>query len=508
MKTYIVPIILSFLIIAGCSSTKSTADYDDVYYSPKNEEVVQTDQSTNPDYYVQSENPSATMDDYEAGDYVSYQDEPVSADSESVQSPDGTTNITNNYYSGSPYDYSYAARLSRFYSPYMGFGYYSPCYVGYYYDPWYDPYWYSPSFYFGMNWGWGSFGWGYPYYSYPYYGYGYPYNNYWYGYNSGYWNGYWNGYYAGNYYDYGPGNNYYYGHRESRGGGGNSPVTVASRYGVTPLISRAGNYETGSRGYKNGTIRHESENGAARNSAISAGNQTRTVESAKQNTSMQKQNGNVLTKNQSNSLDRSNSIVSDTKVNKNEVLNKPQNEAGKTIQSQSKPRYIYTKPAGNNNQFSQGKTVIHEGTSREYNKPAQTQRYSKPAQYSNGNDFSTRKRESNTQVYSKPQSNYNNSYTKPSRYNTGTRYSQPSNSSRSTYSPPSRSNSRSYSQPSRTTRSYSPPSNNSRSYSTPSRSSSRSYSTPSRSSGSSPSRSSSGSSGGSRSSSSSRGGRR
>ena len=100
------------------------------------------------------------MEDYEAGEYVSYE-------GETIENPDGTATVTNNYYGEGGYDdyydYSYSARINRFYNPYAGFNYYSPCYVGFYYDPWYNPYWYRPSLYFGLSWGWGSFGWGYQY---------------------------------------------------------------------------------------------------------------------------------------------------------------------------------------------------------------------------------------------------------------------------------------------------------------------------------------------------------
>lgn len=217
MKSYLIPTVLSILILAGCSTTKSTSDYDDIYATSSNKETTQPEEQTaEPDYFVQNEEVADdyVSEDYAAGDYVAYEEEPVY--SETSEDPNGNTYITNNYYGSSAYDYSYAARINRFYSPYAGFGYYSPYYVGFYYDPWYNPYWYSPSFYFGLSWGWGSIGWGYPYYSY------YPYNNYWYGYNNGYWNGYYDGYYGSGYYpDYGY--NGYYGHRSNRSGGTYTP---------------------------------------------------------------------------------------------------------------------------------------------------------------------------------------------------------------------------------------------------------------------------------------------
>jgi PBP1b-binding outer membrane lipoprotein LpoB len=125
MKSYIVPTVLSILILAGCSSTKSTADYDDVYYSAKKKkDNKQTEVTAEPDYYVQSDAAASNsnIENYDAGDYVSYEDQPAYTETETLQNPDGTTNITNNYYGGSPYDYydySYSAMINRFYSPYI-----------------------------------------------------------------------------------------------------------------------------------------------------------------------------------------------------------------------------------------------------------------------------------------------------------------------------------------------------------------------------------------------------
>lgn len=170
MKTYILQTIVSVLILAGCSSTKNTADYDDVYYSTRAEKQQTKQQNqkemstTDPDYYTESEDVSTDyyIEDYEAGEYATYEQEPYYSEDETVETPEGTNYITNNYYGSGYDDYSYASRINRFYSPYSGFGYYSPCYAGFYYSPWYyDPYWYMPSFYFGMSWGWGRYGWAY-----------------------------------------------------------------------------------------------------------------------------------------------------------------------------------------------------------------------------------------------------------------------------------------------------------------------------------------------------------
>ncbi|MCB2219898.1 MAG: hypothetical protein KQI35_05835 [Bacteroidetes bacterium] len=483
MKSYLVPTVLSILILAGCSSTKKAADYDDVYASTKKDKNT-GEQTADPDYYVQNENATAdySVEDYEAGDYVSYEEEPVYSETETVENPDGSTYITNNYYGSSPYDYydySYAARINRFYSPYAGFGYYSPYYTGFYYDPWYNPYWYSPSLYFGFSWGWGSIGWGYPYYSYyPYY----PYNSYWYGYNNGYWNGYWNGYYnGGGYYNDYYGYNGYYGHRSSRSGGSSTPVAANSRSRSITPVNRASTYLTMQRNNDNNGISAKSkENG--RSNALVVDPSTRSEQTAQ-------------TRNAAG------------------TMTKPQNDVSKRTQTTSASRYTYKKPAESGKtrtEYRPGET-INTRSKQTSSRTQPSQRYAKPSgtttERSLGN--TQQSRSSNTQVYSRPKSNYNNSYSKPSTY-TNRKNVQPSNNNSQRYSQPARSNTntRSYSQPSRSnTRSYSTPSrsSNSRSYSTPSRSSSSrsSYSAPSRSSSS-----GSSSGGGSRSSSSSRGGRR
>ncbi len=231
MKTYAILAIFSiFLILAGCSSTKSAAEYDDVYYSATKDKSAPDKnemQTATPDYYTSDNtNSDHNIGDYETGDNAAYDNQSVNSENGSGGNPDGAANITNNYYGGSGYDdyydYSYASRINRFYGPSIGFNYYSPYYTGYYYDPWYwNSYSYMPSFYFGLSWGWGSFGYGYPYYYSPYYySYYYPYYDYGYGY--------YGGYYGCNYYPY-VDNGYYYGHRPTRGGS-NSPITGRNSY--------------------------------------------------------------------------------------------------------------------------------------------------------------------------------------------------------------------------------------------------------------------------------------
>jgi hypothetical protein len=507
MKTYILLSALALFILAGCSTTRNTSDYDDVYVSTKDgkkQKGSQEMKTSDPDYYVQNEPipEDYTIDDYESGEYVSYEDEPVYSESETIENPDGTTYITNNYYGAGGYsdyyDYSYSARINRFYYPYAGFNYYSPCYVGFYYDPWYDPYWYSPSFYFGMSWGWGSFGWGYPYYGYPYYY--YPYNNYWYGYN----NGYWDGYYASQYYDNGY-NSYYYGPRSSRGST-NSPYGSSASNGSDAQGSVA-TYSDRNRPLLIGGVVSK----PATSSPTSGG---------------RGDNANIVSDNRSNAGTRQ--VISKPAVEGNsrsESLNAARNVAGASAitgnsssleanrqtsagetrpnSQESKPRYSYKKPEASQSSVRPGYKPGEVIDSRTRTQPQQ--KYSKPDAFNSDRSVS-RSSGSESQrstLYSKPKSGSTESYSRPSQFDNNNRSAQPSRSSGTNrYSQPSRSNTESYSQPSRSNSNYSRPTNegNSRSsYSRPSSSGSGSgvsRSSSGTSSYSAPSRSSSGTSGG------------
>jgi len=516
---------LSIIILTGCSTSKSTTDYDDVYSTAKKKDMVSTSvkdqtQVATPDYYQESsENVSGiNSEDYETGENVAYGDEPYMTTTETVTTPEGTNYITNNYYEGygpdDYYDYSYAARIDRYYSPYMGYNYYAPCYTGYYYDPWYwDSYWYMPSMYFGYSWGWGGMYWGYPYY-YSYY----PYNDYWYGYNDGYWNGYWDGYYGYGYNDYY--GNYYYGHRSTSSGsnGSNSIVSKDNPGSVqkvsspnyfertTPLL--ADNFSKG-RSSTNSDGGGRSSTNAISNQNVLVANPQNINPTSGRDAEQISSNGKQepIGRNSTNTNDGNGIIVQDKNTSQNIVQDKQR-------ESNTSARYTYKKPAENSNSskdaYKPGQTIESNNGSRP------SQKYSKPVDHSssagnvNSGQQGTTSGSQNRQTYSRPQSNDNNSYSKPSGYNSDSqRNSQPSRSSSNTYSQPSRSSSNS--QPSNSSRSYSQPSrsSNSGSYSSPSRSSSSgSYSSPSRSSSSSGSSSSRSSSGGSSSGGSSRGGRK
>lgn len=235
--------IASLIFIAGCSSTKSTTSVpDDVYYAAGDRsgdpQPATAVTPTNPSDYSRDDS------NYNPDQNTNYnQDNSSQAPSSTEQYSDekGNTYVTNNYYNEDDYyDYQYSARLKRFYSPAIGYGYYDPFYTNsYWYD--YNPYNYGVSIYLGYNW-WAPsycyydpfwYGPVYPHIHNHYFGYYdswyspygyYGYNNYWngynHGYNDGYWNGYYNGYYASTYnnpyyYNSYDGNVTYYGPRGS-----------------------------------------------------------------------------------------------------------------------------------------------------------------------------------------------------------------------------------------------------------------------------------------------------
>ena len=153
----------SFLVlvlgIAACSSVigqKSSSEYDDVYYIPSDKKSVQSSDKTEvapsstvspqkqevSDYekYINSlSNQSAKSKQIQPQineDSLEYAEDPNYAGSEYAEK-DGSTYVTNNYYSN-PNDYYYASQIRRFYDPFYSAGYY---------DPWYsDPYFYGGGF--------------------------------------------------------------------------------------------------------------------------------------------------------------------------------------------------------------------------------------------------------------------------------------------------------------------------------------------------------------------------
>jgi hypothetical protein len=518
MKTYLIISALSLLILAGCSTTKTTADYDDVYSGSKSIKEEPTNNmagnnTVSPDYSEQNNPADYYVEDFETGENAAFKDEPYLTTTETTTSPEGTSNITNNYYDGygydDYYDYSYASRINRFYSPYMGYNYYAPYYTGFYYDPWYYDSWYGPYFSFGYNWGYGSMYWGYPYYSYYY-----PYNSYWYGYNNGFWDGYYYGNYGNDYYG---SNNYYYGHRPTRSGsnGPNSNVsrteqqnnlaTLHPNYFERTKPELSGDFSKGSRSSEKdveipGRISSNSINNNP-GGAISEPDVVNTKVNEQPVSNSANRQSEIKGNSSENNSQRSIVISDEKKIPQNDISNPKQKEQG------SNQRYTYKKPESS----TQSKSDYKPGETIKISDQRPTQKYSKPSGHSSSDNTGRSQQGSttgskNTQTYSRPQSTQNDSYSRPAKYNTdNSRNNQPSRQSSDSYSKPAPSENKSYSQPSRSSGTYNQPSrsNSSKSYSAPSNSgSSKSYSSPSRSSNSgsssSPSRSSSGSSGSSR----------
>lgn len=200
----------SFFLSVFLASLFVSAQDDGVYYSPKHDAAVAEEKK--PD--------TPGREYYDNEIYSDYYDDDSYPKSQTRKDSNGNTYITNNYY-GDYYESDYSARLKRFYSPYRGFSYYSPCYIGYYYDP---CYYYTPGWNWSVSFGWG---WGYssiygyydpwyfnyhPWYSfYPWHGWHHR-HGYWHGYYHGYWDGYYDGYYGYPGYSYGY-YNYHYGPR-------------------------------------------------------------------------------------------------------------------------------------------------------------------------------------------------------------------------------------------------------------------------------------------------------
>lgn len=217
MKTNLFVAAASIIIVfASCSSTKQTSSgtSDDLY--------VNKTPSAEPTY-TPAPAPDQSQTEYSGQDMGGNSEQknsnPDYSNSDQYQDANGTTYVTNNYYNNN--DGWYSSQLNHWYSPYVGFSYFSPYYGGISY---YDPFYYSPGFSisFGIGFGWGSYYNYYnPYYS-PWYGYGYGYYpwygpGYGYGYNNGCWNNYGYGYcgYGDGGYNY---SNSYYGYHGSSSG--------------------------------------------------------------------------------------------------------------------------------------------------------------------------------------------------------------------------------------------------------------------------------------------------
>lgn len=233
MKARFLITALAALMFTSCSTGFFvTSGYDDIYYTPGDEEVVVVEhkgKSSPDDRYVAIDNyqsnASGTREMVIDDDTLYYDD---------YSGSEPTQYIENNYYNDY-WDSPYYTRIYRFHRPYYGISYYSPFY-DYWYDPFYFDYW--PGSYYSWNYGfynpwyyrsWYSNPWYYrPYYMYDYYSpyyYGSYYSPYYYG-----------GYYGNRNYSYGglrhdPVEGRRRGMVTNRGTGGSRPVASATDIG-------------------------------------------------------------------------------------------------------------------------------------------------------------------------------------------------------------------------------------------------------------------------------------
>lgn len=303
MKTLLnIGIILFLASLTACSTTYSGSSqtYDDIYYSPNNDPVKVAEkkvdseidsyqspqyENSNSDTYSNEDKESEGSQNYNNNsnyDYYQkeYSDEITTEPQYNPTIQNGNTQNSRRSYDDY-YDYEYAARLRRFHSPYVGAGYYDDFYTNrYYYDntpPYYaasiyggssiyDPYPYSGvsigyssyvgwgvSFGFGFGWGFSSyyppFYYGSPfYYSYynPYRFYGYysPFAyNYYHGYHHGFQHGYHHGYHDG-----------YYGSDSYSSSYRNISGPRSGRAGTSTSYKSVGNTSRPARGVPNSNI--------------------------------------------------------------------------------------------------------------------------------------------------------------------------------------------------------------------------------------------------------------
>jgi len=140
MKTAILLPALSLIILGSCSSYRTgSVEPDDRYYSLADARKEQRQLKK-----LREEADQPAENNTQNPTYKQYQDQTPPAEQGSAY---GNQTIVNNYYDMDDYyDYMYASRIRRFYSPYNSFSYYSPYYTNmYWYN--YDPFYFGTSIY-------------------------------------------------------------------------------------------------------------------------------------------------------------------------------------------------------------------------------------------------------------------------------------------------------------------------------------------------------------------------
>ena len=392
---------LSTLLLMSCSTSSyvNKPYYDDVYFSSRDAKISQNPviSENNKRISETAHNQVEIQETQPNEDTSSYINSQEFNNKASYYDSDGNTYITNNYYFDDYYDYSYTARLRRFYSPYVGWSYYDDWYTNYYWYN-YDPLWWGVSIYVGYNWWWPTFYYR-PYYYYSWYWhphyYGWHYwDNPWWAYNTGYWDGFYDGYYyayndaiwADYYYNSYDNNSFYYGPRTNNLSS-NTPTN-----NLTNQMSFGQKYETvvgNTRPAKQTTY-----------SDISSGKTTIINENVvgkkpTQDNVVSNDNSEIVTK-------KPVTAPNNYEVNKENVNRKPnvQNTESKNIQSNqnnskvnqgnvSKP--LYSKPQSINYSSKQTKEQQTEGKKQQsyqvkpyvapnYSQPKSSQQYTAPKQ--------------------------------------------------------------------------------------------------------------------------------
>lgn len=528
MKTSRMKFAICALFI-GASSVAIAQDddgiYGDIYETPEVQtDVVPADSVSPLDGY-------STVDDYyPEGGYTPQNNNSGRQNSEQYVDQNGNT-VVNNYY-GDYYeddnDFEYAARINRFHSGNLGWGYYDPWYTNMYWYT-YDPFFWGTSIYAGAwprwnvgfgwnNWGWGggwnNWGWGGGWNNWGWNS-GFGWNNCWGGgwnnwgwggglgwnaYNQGYWNGFNDGLAIGGYYNtYDLNSGIYNGPRGSSGNSGG----IGTGYRTTSFAS------VYNKAAQEGKVNHANLNNVL---------QTADAKAVK---------GRVVSNEPRSSVSNIRAIESKQTAATERSANQGSNVRSTT--SSSTRVNPYQRPTTERSAVSRPQSsTVDRSRQRSYTDQNRSsvnpsirsntyQRGSSTTQYPN-RQYVQPSRSNSTNQYQRPNSSTPNRYVQPSRSGTDTRtnqFNRPSNQpqvpSRNYTAPrptrtqpatPNRSTTPNRSvTPNRSTqptRSVSPPSrgsSNGGSFSTPSRSFS-SPSSGSRGGGSSPSRSSGGSRGG------------
>jgi hypothetical protein len=430
----------AFTCAMSQKNSKTSSEYDDIYYIPSEKKAAPSVQQqapgtietpayepTNYEKYInslenKSESKSAQSSYIDTVEYAQDQNY-VGTD---YLGKDGNTYVTNNYYNTD--DYYYASRIRRFYDPFSSVGYYDPFY--------YDPFWYDPGWSFNMSFGYPYYGYGFsygmPYYSpwysgyygYSPYSYGWGYNPYMYGYNYGYYDNYY-----GNYYGHNQGGNQdhnpvYYGPRRTiennriaNAGGANA--YNGNRVGTNNGVSRVANSgvsTTGRRPVSSGGAVSSSQPGIGTKRSTTGNGTVVRRPYGEVNSTRSSGNGSI-------SYDRRTttsptgvnpSVRTQTNPNNNTVIRKSTDNSS-VGSPQERP--VYTRPSSTSTQSRPSYTGnTPSGTNRTSGTENRSSTYSRPNSYDDSPSYDRSGSSSSSPSYSSPSrsSSSSPSYSRPS----------------------------------------------------------------------------------------------